>query len=40
MEKRKLSIGYARASRLLDELENGGIVSPQIGINPRKLIVK
>jgi S-DNA-T family DNA segregation ATPase FtsK/SpoIIIE len=38
--QRKLSIGYARASRLLDELENGGIVGSQIGINPRKLIVK
>jgi len=33
--QRKLKIGYARAARMLDELEEKGFVGPQDGSNPR-----
>lgn len=33
--QRKLKIGYARAARILDELEEKGLVSPPDGSNPR-----
>lgn len=35
--QRRLSIGYARAARLLDELEERGMVSPKDGSNPREV---
>lgn len=35
--QRRLKIGYARAARLLDELEERGIVSPPDGSNPREV---
>lgn len=37
--QRKLSIGYARAARLLDELEADGVVGPAVGAEPRKILV-
>jgi S-DNA-T family DNA segregation ATPase FtsK/SpoIIIE len=37
--QRKLKIGYNRAARLMDELENAGIVGPAEGSNPRKVLV-
>src|SRR5437762_1630466 len=36
--QRKLSIGYARAARLLDLLEENGIVGPATGAEPRKVL--
>lgn len=33
-----LDIGYARAGRLLDELEAMGIVGPYNGSHPRKIL--
>ncbi len=36
--QRRLSIGYARAARLLDELEEAGVVGPANGPNPREVI--
>ncbi len=36
--QRKLKIGYARAAGLMDELEENGIVGPQEGARPRKII--
>ncbi|NTV31232.1 DNA translocase FtsK [candidate division WWE3 bacterium] len=33
--QRRLKVGYARAARLLDELEEKGMVGPQDGSNPR-----
>ena len=38
--QRRLSIGYARAARLLDLLEQSEIVGPADGSNPRKVLVK
>jgi len=38
--QRKLLVGYARAARILDMLENKGIISPAIGEKPRKVLKK
>lgn len=38
--QRRLRIGYARAARLLDILEKRGIVGPQDGARPRKVLIK
>ena len=38
--QRKLSIGYNRAGRLMDELEKTHIVGPQVGGNPRDILIK
>jgi S-DNA-T family DNA segregation ATPase FtsK/SpoIIIE len=37
--QRKLSIGYNRAARLLDELQANGVVGPQEGSKPRKVLI-
>jgi len=37
--QRKLSIGYAKAARLLDEMEEKGIVSAQEGSKPREVLI-
>lgn len=36
--QRKLKIGYARAAGLMDELEENGIIGPQEGSKPRRVI--
>jgi len=38
--QRRLSIGYARAARLLDILEDKGVVGPGDGAKPRKVYVQ
>lgn len=38
--QRRLSIGYARAARLLDQLHAAGVVSPPQGSKPRDVLVK
>ncbi|OGK44428.1 hypothetical protein A2957_02005 [Candidatus Roizmanbacteria bacterium RIFCSPLOWO2_01_FULL_38_11] len=36
---RRLEIGYARAARIIDQLEAQGVVGPQKGVGPRKLLM-
>jgi len=36
--QRRLGIGYARAARLLDQLEELGVIGPRIGSQPRDVI--
>lgn len=36
--QRRLSIGYARASRILDRLEEDGIIGPAEGAKPRAVL--
>ncbi len=36
--QRKLKIGYARAASLMDELEQNGVIGPQEGAKPRRVI--
>jgi DNA segregation ATPase FtsK/SpoIIIE-like protein len=37
--QRKLKVGYAMASRIMDELEARGVVGPPNGSKPREVIV-
>jgi S-DNA-T family DNA segregation ATPase FtsK/SpoIIIE len=38
--QRRLSIGYARAARLIDQLESAGVVGPQEGSKPREVLIQ
>ncbi len=37
--QRKLKIGYARAASLMDELEAHGVIGPQEGAKPRRVLL-
>ncbi len=37
--QRKLKLGYARAARIVDELEQRGIIGPYEGSKPRKVLI-
>lgn len=37
--QRRLKVGYARAARLLDELQDAGIIGPGDGAKPREILV-
>ena len=37
--QRRLGMGYARAGRVMDQLEAAGIVGPQDGAKPRKVLI-
>ena len=38
--QRRLGMGYARAGKVMDQLEAAGIVGPQMGSKPREVLVK
>jgi S-DNA-T family DNA segregation ATPase FtsK/SpoIIIE len=38
--QRKLKLGFARAARVIDQLEQIGVIGPQEGTKPRKVLVK
>ena len=38
--QRRLSIGYARAARIIDQLQAGGIVGPADGSKPREVLIR
>lgn len=38
--QRRLSVGYARAARILDQLESSGVIGPGEGSKPRDVLVK
>lgn len=39
MLQRKLKLGYARAARIMDELEEMGVIAPSEGAKPRKVLM-
>ena len=39
MLQKKLKLGYARASRIIDDLEERGIIGPSEGAKPRKVLL-
>ena len=38
--QRKLSIGYARATKLMDLLENEGVIGPRKNNEPQEVLIK
>ena len=40
MLQRRLSVGFNRATRLMDELEAAGVIGPAEGTKPRKVLMK
>lgn len=38
--QRKLNIGYARAARILDQMQQSGIVGPGEGSKPREILMR
>ncbi len=38
--QRRMSVGYARAARILDQLEEAGVIGPGEGSKPRDVLVK
>ena len=39
MLQRKLKIGYSRAARIMDELEERGVVGPYRGTKAREILI-
>jgi S-DNA-T family DNA segregation ATPase FtsK/SpoIIIE len=38
--QRRLSVGYARAARIVDQLESAGVVGPADGSKPREVLIR
>ena len=39
MLQRRLKLGYARAARVMDQLEERGIIGPYEGAKPREVLI-
>ena len=39
MLQRNFKIGFNRAARIIDQLEEFGVVGPEVGTKPRKILV-
>ena len=39
MLQRRLKLGYARAARIMDEMEEKGVVGPNQGSKPREILI-
>ena len=39
MLQKKLKLGYARASRVMDQLADAGVVGPDLGTKPREILM-
>jgi S-DNA-T family DNA segregation ATPase FtsK/SpoIIIE len=39
MLQRRFRIGYNRAARMMEELESRGVVGPEDGVKPRKVLI-
>ena len=37
--QRRLKVGYNRAARMVEQMENEGVIGPQIGTKPREVFV-
>ena len=37
--QRRLKVGYNRAARMVEQMENEGVVGPQVGTKPREVYV-
>jgi S-DNA-T family DNA segregation ATPase FtsK/SpoIIIE len=37
---RKLGTGYARTAKIIDQLEEAGVIGPPYGSKPRKVLIK
>ena len=37
--QRKLGVGFARAARIMDQLQEAGVVGPEEGTKPRKILL-
>jgi S-DNA-T family DNA segregation ATPase FtsK/SpoIIIE len=38
--QRKMSVGYSRAARIIDQLEEAGVIGPGAGSKPRDVLVR